>query len=319
MTFTLEQVPSQAGKTIVITGASSGIGLVATRMLAAKGAHVIMACRNLQKSQPLSDEINASAAEAGGKTSLIQLDTTDLDSIDAFVDSFQKEHHKLDVLLLNAGIMMVNWRTIPTRSTQHPQMESHMACNVVGHFYLTHKLLPVINNSPGARIITVSSMAADQTKKTNSIDYDVFLARQPTKYSPIGVYSQSKLADLLLAHELDKRLKAAGIDAFAVASHPGYSRTPLQHRVDSAWQRFLFKTLSYLGMPAEGGGLVLVRAATMSKEEMPEKPYFGPDGMMGWVGSPAANVKMCSQGRDDEQSLKLWQTCEELCGVKTDI
>lgn len=320
MAFTIDDVPSQTGKVIIITGASSGIGLEAARILAKKGAHVIMACRNLEKSQPLADEINADSAEAGGKATLIRLDTTDLDSIDSFSNELQAASvTQLHVLLLNAGIMMVQWATRPSRSEQHPQIESQMSCNVVGHFYLVQKMLPLIRSTAGARVITVSSVAADQTKPTDSINYDVFLAKTPEKYNQINSYCESKLSCLLLAHELDRRFKQANIDAFAIAAHPGYSRTALQPRSESLF----FKIIMYLSMPfsmkAEGGGLVLAMAATADRAQLPPEPYFTPCGFQGLYGAPVANGKMCAQGRDDAQALKLWDTCEELCAVTSDI
>ncbi|PXF41147.1 WW domain-containing oxidoreductase [Gracilariopsis chorda] len=320
MAFTIEGVPPQTGKVVIITGASSGIGLEAARVLAKKGAHVIMACRNLGKSQPLADEINSECAETGGKATLVRLDTTDLDSIDSFSNELQAASiTQLDVLLLNAGIMMVQWATRPSRSELHPEIESQMSCNVVGHFYLVQKMLPLIRSTPGARVITVSSLAADQTNPTDSINYDVFLAKTPEEYSKMNSYCESKLSCLLLAHELDRRFKQANIDAFAISAHPGYSRTSLQPRSDS----FLFKIFLYATLPfsmkAEGGGLVLSMAATADRSEIPPNPYFTPGGFQGLSGAPIANGKMCAHARDDAQAFKLWETCEELCAVTSDI
>lgn len=318
MPFTLDDVPDLSDQNIIITGASSGIGLCATKMLVSKGAHVVMACRSLEKAQPLADQINTSATS--GKASVLHLDTTDLDSIDAFAAKLPTIGvTQLDALILNAGIMMVKYRTIPTRSEKHPEIESQMACNVVGHFYLTHVLTPLILASPAVRIVSVSSAAAEQTKVTDSINYDVFFGAKPESYGQVSSYCESKLGNLLLMRELSRRLSVAKVDATAVSAHPGYSRTALQERAEGFILRLLIRLTSFLAMPAEGGGLVLVRAATMPDAELPELPYFGPDGLMGWAGAPTADIKMVKQGRNDAQALRLWEACEELCAVKTAI
>lgn len=313
MAYSLDDVADQSGKTILITGASSGIGLAATRLLVSKGAHVVMGCRNLEKSAPLASEINK---DGPGKATLIRMDTTDFDSIDQFVRSLRDQSiDNIDVLVLNAGIMMVEYKEIASRSTVNPKIESQMACNVVGHFYLTFKLLPLLRS---ARIISVSSILARVTKRSSSINYNSFLCNSPASYGKIASYCESKLGNLLFVHELNKRLKDSGTMAYG--AHPGYSRTALQTNATSYLLDLSLVLFKRLSMPPEGGGLVLVMAATLPQERIPEKnAYFGPSGLLGLYGPPSANCTIPPQATDDVQSLKLWETCEELCGLKSEI
>lgn len=317
MAFKLENVQDLSGQNFIITGASSGIGLSASRMLVSKGAHVVMACRNLNKTQPLADDINSSVGSCGGKASVIRLDTTGLDSIDQFVPALlELGVDRLDGLLLNAGIMMVAYREIDTRSDKHPKMESQMACNVVGHFYLTHVLMDLIKKSPGVRVVATSSLMA---KKTKNINYDVFFCEKPDKYSGVEAYCNSKLGDLLLVHELERRFKKAGLDAVAFGTHPGYTWTALQTKIDGVVMGAFAKFTAFVSMESDGGALPLVMAMTMPKEKSPDKPYFVPGGLFELRGAPIATGCLPKQGRDDEQALRLWEACEELCNMKSVI
>lgn len=311
-TYALDDVPDQTGKNIIVTGASSGIGLATAKMLAAKGGHVIMACRNMDKAQPLADEITTEAAATGGKATVLRLDTTDLDTIDAFVKQLDVE--RVDSVILNAGIMGVAYREVTTRSTKYTKMESQMACNVVGHFYLVHMLTTLLKASPGARIVFVSSQFAAQVK---AISYDVFTGLAPEKYALMGSYKESKLGDMWLAYEMEKRFKAAEIDATAVVSHPGCVKSGLQASNQNWIAGMMLSATKAVAMMPEGGALVLAVAATLPKDELPEKPYFSPSGVLGMRGTPTASAALPAHGRDDEQAKKLWETCEELCGIQT--
>lgn len=328
MAFTIEDIPRQDGKVIVITGASSGIGLAASKLLVRKGAHVIMACRTLSKAQPLCDAINSNKDEVPsyGKASVARLDTTDLNCIDDFVKSLAAPMGicSVDVLILNAGVMMLPWFTAKTRSAEHPEIEGQMGTNVVGHFYLMNLMLPLLKSaSAEARVVIVSSMAASMTKYTDSITYDVFLNKQPEKYDRVQAYAESKLGDLWLVHELNKRLKNASLsqNILAVPAHPGYTKTPLQDQAHlPLWMKLVdpfFRALA--GMPPEGGGLVLAMAATTAASECPENAYFAPGSMAGATGAPVANGRLPSHAHDDQQALKLWNVCENLCGMTSSI
>lgn len=310
----LADIPDQTGKKIIVTGASSGIGLAAARILAKKGAHVIMACRNLAKARPLADSVNAEAGVrlVGGSARVLRIDTTDLDSIDSFASLLDLP--RLDALILNAGIMAVPYCEVQTRCSQHPRMESQMATNAVGHFYLLHKLLPLILASPGPRVVTVSSVAAE---RTSGIDYPVFLASSPSTYSPVDSYCQSKLACLFLSHEFRNRCRLSNVDVDVVAAHPGYVWTSLQDGMQSVPLRLLGALTRWVSVSADEGGLVLAVAAAYPSERCPAGAYFGPSGFKGLRGAPTADAGMPAQGRDDAQAGRFWKMCEELCGVRT--
>lgn len=328
MTFTEDDIRRQDGKVIVITGASSGIGLEATKQLVRKGGHVIMACRTLSKAQPLCDTINSNAdnVPSYGKATVAHLDTTKLDSIDDFFKYLADPLGitAIDTLILNAGIMMVPWFTTRTRSAEHPEIEGQMSSNVVGHFYMLNLAVPLLKGaSDGARVVIVSSMAARGTKSTESINYDVFLNKHPEKYDRLRAYSESKLGDLWLVHEFNKRIAAAGMAdrILAVPAHPGYSRTPLQDRAHlPMWVRLVDPVLRWTSsMPAEGGGLVLSLAATKAREELSEGVYFGPDSYLEFSGAPGSNGTLPAHARDDQQAGKLWKVCETLCNLSLEI
>lgn len=336
MAFSLDSVASQAGKIFMITGASSGIGLEAARMLASKGAHVLLACRTLSKASPLAASINAQCASdgAGGRATVVALDTTDLSTIDALPDALSAlDVTALDALLLNAGIMGVAYATARTRSSEHPAVELQMATNVVGHFYTLHKLLPYLRAAKeargSARVVSVASKGADMTSAEVGIDYEVFLNKAPEKYAAMTSYVQSKLGNLLLAHEANRRLSASasaseGGDTNTgrirvVCAHPGYSRSQLQSNVDSFFVRLVIAATKFWSMDSAGGGLVLLSAATMPDAELNDDAYFGPQGFMALTGAPVQTAKMPAHGRDDAMALKLWETCEMLCDCKADI
>lgn len=321
MPLGIEDVPGLTGKQIIITGANSGIGFETTKHLVSKGAHVIMACRNLEKAQLIADSVNAKASANGGVATVLQLDLADLDSIDAFVPALAEMGiAQLFALVLNAGIMMVKYREVATRSTRHPHMESQMASNVVGHFYLVHVLMPLLRVSPGVRVVSVSSVLAYQTRTKESISYDILLCGAKEKYSEWDSYCESKLACIMFARELNRRFKASRVDGLAVAAHPGLSRTKLHRKVENAILRLVCISMSNtISMSARSGALVIAIAAAVPKFKLPERPYFTPNGFMAHVGIPTANGKVPKQGRDDEQSFRLWEICEMLCDIETEI
>jgi NAD(P)-dependent dehydrogenase (short-subunit alcohol dehydrogenase family) len=279
-------VPRQDGRIVVVTGATSGIGLQTARILAAFGAHVVLAVRNPDKGA-------AVARELAGSTEVRRLDVSDL----ASVRSFAEETGQIDVLVNNAGIMAV-----PFARTADG-FESQLGTNHLGHFALTNLLLPKLTD----RVVVVGSAA----HRSGRIDLDdLNWERRPYRAYP--AYAQSKLANLLFLAELQRRLTAHGSTLRTTGAHPGYTSTALQGGTGNrafTWLSDLGNTL--VGMPAWQGALTTVYAATM---DLPGNSYVGPQGpgeMLGWptlVGrSPAAS--------DPELAKALWARSEELTGT----
>ena len=279
-------VPRQDGRTVVVTGATSGIGLQTARILAAFGAHVVLAVRNPEKGAAVAGNLR-------GSTEVRRLDVADLDS----VRSFAEETATVDVLVNNAGIMAV-----PLARTTDG-FESQLATNHLGHFALTNLLLPRLSD----RVVVVGSAA----HRSGQIDLDdLNWERRP--YRPYAAYAQSKLANLLFLAELQRRLTASGSTLRATGAHPGYTATALQGGTASrAFTRISDLGNRLVGMPAWQGALSTVYAATM---DLPGNSYVGPHGpgeMLGWptlVGrSPHAS--------DPELAKAIWSRSEALTGT----
>ena len=279
-------VPRQDGRTVVVTGATSGIGLQTARILAAFGAHVVLAVRNPEKGAAVARELR-------GSTEVRRLDVSEL----ASVRSFAEETGPVDVLVNNAGIMAVPL----ARTTEG--FESQLATNHLGHFALSNLLLPKLTD----RVVVVASAA----HRSGSVDLDD-LNWENRPYRPYAAYAQSKLANLLFMAELQRRLTASGSTLRATGAHPGYTSTAIMAGTSSR----LFTRISDLGnrligMPAWQGALATVYAATM---DLPGNSYVGPHGpgeMLGWptlVGRSAA-------ASDPEAGKQLWARSESLTGT----
>jgi len=209
-----ENIPDQSGKLVLVTGANSGLGYEVTRELALKGAIVIMACRNLEKGEEAADEIRS--ANPSGELRLMQLDLADLKSVKRFADEVHAEYSYLDTLVNNAGVMAT-----PYGKTEDG-FELQFGINHLGHFALTGQLLDLLEDRPGSRIVTVSSYA-------HWFGWINFSDLNGEKfYYRWMAYCQSKLANLLFAYELQRRLSQHGKEAISVAAHPGSTVTNLQ-------------------------------------------------------------------------------------------
>ena len=211
--WTEKDIPDLREKVIVVTGANTGLGFENTKQFSKHGANVIMACRNLEKSHQSLEKIQNKIPDA--KVEILKLDLASLESINQFSDNFKQKYDRLDILLNNAGIMMV-----PYKKTLDG-FESQVGTNHLGHFALTAQLFDLLKNIKGSRIINVSSTA----HLRGEMDWDDFLFEK--SYSRIKAYGRSKLANLLFTYEMDRRLKAKGIDILSVASHPGGATTNL--------------------------------------------------------------------------------------------
>ena len=285
--WTATDLPSLDGRTFVVTGANSGIGLVATRELARAGARVVLAVRD-------ADRGEEAAATIAGDTEVRHLDLADLGSVRAFADAWEGA---LDVLVNNAGVM-----AIPESRTKDG-FEMQIGTNHLGHFGLTNLLLPSITD----RVVTVSSGA----HRTGRISLDD-LNWEQRRYQRWRAYGQSKLANLLFTLELQRRLAETGSDVRAVAAHPGYAATNLQRRTESLLQNGIMKiTNLVLAQSEEMGALPTLYAAT---QDIPGGSYVGPDGFQEQRGHPTL-VGRSGAARDEETARKLWELSEKLTGV----
>src|SRR4051812_138865 len=285
--WTAADLPSFTGRTVIVTGANSGLGEVTARELARVGANVIVAVRNLDKG-------NAAAATMPGDVEVRRLDLQDLSSVRSFAESIDA----VDVLINNAGIMAVPLaRTIDG-------FESQIGTNHLGHFALTNLLLPRITK----RVVSVSSGA----HRMGKVDLDD-LNWERRGYDRWRAYGQSKLANLLFTLELQRRLDEAGSDVRAMAAHPGYAATNLQSHTGNFFQNgLMFVGNRVLAHSDEAGAAPTVYAAT---EDLPGNTYIGPDGFMEQRGKPTI-VGRTDAAKDEDKARGLWELSEELTGVR---
>jgi len=295
--WSAEALGDQTGRTAIVTGSNSGIGFETARVLAGKGATVVMACRNLEKANPKADEIRA--AHPSADVEVMQLDLSDLDSVQRFADAFRSKHSRLDLLINNAGIM------VPPHGKTTQGFETQFGVNHLGHFALTGSLLDLLTNTPGARIVTVSSVAHLMGK----IDFADL--NWEKGYKAQAAYGQSKLANLLFTYELQRRLAAAGKDTLAVAAHPGWTDTNLQTHAKAV--KFMNR---FFAQNALMGALPTLYAATEPSVHGAE--YFGPSGFMEMNGPPK-KVKSNRRSHDRNVAERLWNVSEELTGVHFQI
>lgn len=286
------------GKTVVITGANSGIGYEAAKELANKGALVVLAVRNEEKGKTAIDAIIQEYKNA--TVELMKLDLSDLDSIRAFADAFMARFSSLDILINNAGVM------IPPYGKTKDGFELQFGSNHLGHFALTGLLLPLLKKTPNSRVVTLSSIA----HRGASINFDNLDGSKG--YKAMRFYGQSKLANLLFAKDLDRRFKEHGIDTISIACHPGISNTNLFKLGKSETPGYMKRLMNLFFQPAEMGALPTLYAAT--NENLKGGEYIGPDGRGNRKGNPA--IETPAAGVYDEETMeKLWDVSESLTGV----
>jgi NAD(P)-dependent dehydrogenase (short-subunit alcohol dehydrogenase family) len=285
--WTARDLPSLEGRTVVVTGAASGLGLVTTRELARAGAHVILAVRDTARGEQV-------AATLPGTPEVRPLDLADLASIRSFAAAWER---RLDILVNNAGVMAV-----PERRTKDG-FELQIGTNHLGHFALTNLLLPNIAD----RVVTVSS-TAHQIGRIRLDD----LNWERGRYGRWRAYGQSKLANLLFTLELQRRLADAGSSVRAYAAHPGYASTNLQGHTGSALQHGLMSvTNRLLAQSPEMGALPTLFAAT---QDLPGAAYVGPDGPQEQRGHPTL-ARRTKAALDAETARRLWELSERLTGT----
>lgn len=282
-------VADQTGRTFIVTGANSGLGAATARALAAAGANVVLACRNVAKAELV-------AAPLGDRAIVRKLDLADL----ASVREFAAATDRADVLINNAGVL-----ALPELRTADG-FEMQVGTNYLGHFALTGLLLDKIS----ARIVTVASSA----HLIGKIDLDD-LNWERRKYQRWQAYGQAKLANLMFARELHRRLTAVGSPQISVAAHPGYASTELQSHTESIQDAVMWLGNLLLAQNAEMGSLPTLYAATADIEP---GGYYGPTGFLGLRGYPGA-AGSSKAARDEAVARGLWELSEKLTGVTYDF
>lgn len=296
--WTPDEIPDQTGRTVVVTGANSGLGLVSARELARHGAHVVMACRTPAKAERAAEQIRADVP--GASLELRELNLASLASIRAFADALTADHPEIEVLLNNAGIMM------PPRSLTEDGFELQFGTNHLGHFALTGLLLGALQAGDAPRVVTVSSIE----HRPGRITFDDL---QREKYGPRSAYQQSKLANVLFGLELDRRLRAAESPLISVLAHPGYSDTNLQRTGPTGLMRGLLEVGNrILAQSKESGARPQLYAATAPGVRGGE--FYGPTGP-GEIRGSVGLVTPVPRGRDEATAARLWEVSEELTGV----
>lgn len=294
-TWTFDDIPDQSGRHAIVTGANTGIGFETARALAKKGALVTLACRDPGKGRDALERILAETVDAA--VSLEQLDLSDLRNVEEFAARFADQHERLDLLILNAGVM------VPPASKTAQGFELQFGVNHLGHFALTGALLPLVQAAEGSRVVVVSSTAATRGR----IHFDD-LQFEKQGYAPWQAYGQSKLANQLFTLELQRRLRAAGSSVLVTAAHPGWTATDLQRT--SALARFLNR---FVAMKPRQGALPTLRAAT--DPEATGGDYYGPDGFLQMRGHPK-RINMVRRAHNAADAARLWKVSEELTGVR---
>jgi NAD(P)-dependent dehydrogenase (short-subunit alcohol dehydrogenase family) len=311
--WTVADIPDQAGRRVLITGANSGIGYYAALELARKGAHVLLGCRD--KARGEAALVRLRAAVPAASVELVLLDLASLASVRAVAAAELERGVALDLLLNNAGVMAPKKR-LETKDG----FELQFGTNVVGHFALTALLLPALERASAAagqrpRVVTVASIA----HKSGRLNFDDLQSKR--SYQPMGAYQQSKLADLMFAFELDRRLRAAGEPAsrtMSLAVHPGVAPTNLFQvgefsPAERAVRRWMGSAIGALLNSEAGGALPTLFAATAA--EAVSGGYYGPQGFQEMRGDDVGVAKVAAQALDREAARRLWSVCEELSGV----
>jgi NAD(P)-dependent dehydrogenase (short-subunit alcohol dehydrogenase family) len=304
--WTADDIPDQSGTTVLVTGGNSGLGYETVLQLARKGARVLVAARDRARGTAALERLGAEAP--GSQAELAQIDLADLTSVERFAEGFLAGGQELDVLINNAGVM-----AIPHREITAQGYERQFGTNHLGHFALTGRLLPVLARRPGRRVVTVSS---NQHKRAKGIDFDDLQGERG--YRPWGAYAQSKLANAMFVLELDRRLRAAGLDTVSAGAHPGFAHTNLQvsgprSGGTSLVARGMGLATRLFAQPARDGALPTLYAATAA--DVHGGDCFGPDGPGEMRGHHPTLVQFSAAAHDQAAAARLWAVSEELTGV----
>ena len=301
--WTAAQMPTQAGKTVLVTGANSGIGYQTALELARHGAHVMLGCRSESKGNAALERLRRAVPNAGVEFAL--LDMASLENIRKFAAGFEAHGLTLDVLINNAGVM-----ALPNREQTSDGFERQMGTNHLGHFALTGLLLPALRRSSAPRVVTVASLAHRNGK------IDLANLQSEKHYKPWDAYNASKLANILFAKELDRRVRKAGINLVSVACHPGISRTSIFENGPGTSPDLKTKVMGIVApllMQDDAMGALPTEYAATSAE-VHGGEYIGPDGLAEFKGYPKV-VQPRAQALDAQSAAELWKASEALTGV----
>ena len=298
MVWTEADIPDQSGRLALVTGANSGLGLETARALAARGARVLLACRDPERGEQARQAL-APIASAG--IEVLAMDLADLASVARAAEQVATRHGQLDLLINNAGVMA------PPRQLSRQGYELQFAVNHLGHFALTQALLPLLKARAGARVVHVSSGA----HYFGRIAFDDLQGER--RYDAWAAYAQSKLANVMTALELQQQLEASGSAVLSVAAHPGLARTNLQPTSVAArgsrMEGLAYRWMDPLFQSAAMGALPQLYAATASGVQGGE--FFGPGGLANLKGYPA-RCRLAASTRDAAQRQRLWLLSQEL-------
>jgi protochlorophyllide reductase len=310
-TWSEHDIPDQTGRTVLITGANSGIGLRTAQVLAEHGARVLLACRSADRGGAAVRAVTDAVPDA--KAELLLLDLADLGSVRAVAEQVRTmTEDGLDILVNNAGVMMT-----PRRTTVDG-FELQLGTNHLGHAALTWLLMPALRTRPGARVVTLSSSMANNGRvDVGDLNFE------HRRYRPMTAYAQAKIANLMFALELDRRARTAGLDLVSTAAHPGYTGTELVANMAGSREGPMAGLIGFFGeignrlmaQPVSAGALPTLYAAT--SPDVRGGDYYGPDGPMEMRGKPG-RARIPRAASDTGVSAALWDRTAELTGVAPD-
>ena len=297
--WTVDNIPDQTGRIAVITGANTGLGWATAHALAARGASVVLAVRDLDKGKEAATRITAD--NPGADVTIQRLDLSSLDSVREAADELRAGHDEIDLLINNAGVMYT------PRITTADGFELQFGTNHLGHFAFTGLLLDRLLSVAGSRVVTVSSVGHRIRARINFEDL-----QSERGYSRVAAYGQSKLANLMFTYELQRRLAGTSTTTITVAAHPGGSNTELVRNSPVVLRALNAMLGPLIAQSAAMGALPTLRAAT--DPAVRGGQYYGPDGFRELRGGPTV-VESSRQSHDTDIQRRLWAISEQLTGV----
>jgi NAD(P)-dependent dehydrogenase (short-subunit alcohol dehydrogenase family) len=292
-------VPDQSGRVVVVTGSNTGLGLDTARVLAERGAQVVLAVRNVDKGEAACEKIRQSVPDAEVSTQLLDLGS--LESVRTASAELRAAHPRVDLLINNAAV------AFPPKTTTPDGFELQFATNHLGHFALTGLLLENMLGVEGARVVVVASL---DHKLGGAIHFDDL--QWERRYSSALAYAQSKLANLMFCYEFHRRLVKSGAPLMTVAAHPGYTKSDLFRNMWKPVQAMMKFSDLFIGQDPAKGALPQLYAATMP--DVQGGQYWGPDGFLEMAGYPTL-VRSSKKSYDQQAQERLWTVSEELTGV----